>query len=137
MILHILSGLYGSLKDILYQFSINDLIEINIISFGIYFFLKWISLDTQKNLLIYCYTYLAILTFSYIAYLPVLQYTLFLFLPVAILIFIVLHQTILQRNFVTLKNLQSNNSINNKEIWEEIIIRTSLTALNKKKIAFF
>lgn len=124
----------SSLYTIIYRlqiFNYSDMIEILFFSVIIYFFLLWLKQDTQKNLIFPFYIYCTITFISYYANLNIISTTLFLAAPLAIIIFIILHQNSLQKNFVMLKKVSATPSYNIN--WLEEFIRSCLSALNNNK----
>lgn len=109
----------------------HDTIEILFFATLIYYFSQWLINDTQKNLLFYFYGYCITLITAFYGNIPTIATLLFIGSPVALIIFIILHQKTLQRNFITLKNILP--SISQKEDWVESLIRCSLIAMNNNK----
>jgi len=106
-------------------------LEVLFFTLIIYYFSLWLKKDRQKNLLPYFYGYCFLVFISTYAQLTTINYFLFLFAPVAIMLFIVLHQTTLQRNFVALKHITpAKNASSN---WQHDIIRSFLFAINNNK----
>src|SRR4051812_25368586 len=117
--------------DLLRSIELADYIEILFFSLVIYYFLLWLKKDTQKNLVIIFYGYFTITILSHYAYLPTITYLLCAAAPIALIIFIVLHQETLQRNFVMLKKVTAPVDINNN--WVDELIKSSITALHSNK----
>ena len=137
MLLSILTGFYGMLNDIFISLNWRDFLEIFILFYAVYSFLLWISKDTQQPLLLYSYTYAGLIVLSYFLYLPVLYSLLVLFLPICLVIFIVLHQKTLQKNFISFNTSKEPQKHTHNEEWKEIVIRAALIASNQKKNCFF
>jgi len=106
-------------------------IEILFFTLLIYYFSLWLKADRKKNLLPYFYGYCTLTLVTHFTQLTTISYFLFLFAPVAIMLFILIHQTTLQRNFVALKNIVPAKNI--KTNWPETVIRSFLFAINKNK----
>jgi len=108
-----------------------NIVEILFFTFLIYYFSVWLQKDRCKNLLPYFYGYCFLTLFSYFTQLTTMSYVLFLFAPVAVMLFITIHQKTLQKNFVALKNITPAKHIHGQ--WPEILIRSCLVALNDNK----
>jgi DNA integrity scanning protein DisA with diadenylate cyclase activity len=108
-----------------------DIIEVLFFAGAIYYIQLWLKKDSQRNLLLGFYMYCALFCASYYADLPVLRFILFVFAPAIAMLFIILHEETLQKNFITL----SNPAVPFREqtTWVEELIKCSLTALNKHK----
>lgn len=111
-----------------------DIAEIAIISTIIYAFIRWISHDTQKNLVLWFYGYCAFILFSRTADLENLSYLIFITSPIALLLFIIIHQQTLQKNFITLTSLSPQ--AHSPAHWLEELIQGCLHALNKNQEIF-
>jgi len=112
-------------------FYLRNTIEILFFAIIIYYFSVWLKNDQHKNLLPYFYGYCFLSILSYHSQLTTITYFLFLFAPVAIMLFILVHQTTLQKSFVSLKNITpAKYEISN---WEHDLIRSFLFAINKNK----
>lgn len=112
-------------------FKLTDVIEISFFSILFYSFSVWLSKDKQKNLLPTFYLMNVSLIFTNITCMQTIYNFLINFWPAIITLFILVHQNILQKNFITLKNLSpiKNNNID----WFENLMRSCLMALNNKK----
>src|SRR3989304_515274 len=108
-----------------------DCIEVLFFSCTVYSFSTWLKKDTEKNLLPYLYGYCLVTLCSYYFQLPTITYCAFLFSPVVIMLFILLHQETLQRNLIALKNISPLNY--HPHDWLETVLRHMLKALNEKK----
>jgi len=108
-----------------------NIIEILFFTLSIYYFSLWLKEDKNKNLLPYFYGYSLLILASHYAQLTTISYVLFLFAPVAIMLFIMLHQTTLQRNFIALKNITPAKNISSQ--WQHDTIRSFLFAINNNK----
>ncbi len=105
--------------------------EIFIFTTLIYSFLSWLKRDTQTNLTYSFYVYCILLCGSYYAQLSTVHATLLTGAPLALMLFIVLHQETLQRNFVMFKKAQKPQEFSSH--WIDELMRGSLTALNNNK----
>lgn len=108
-----------------------DLIEIALFSSVIYYFSAWLKEDKQKPLLLSFYGYCVAITIGHIAHLQTVSSALFLFAPVLLVVFIVLHQDTLQRNFITLHNITPSQTTAND--WLELLVRSCLVAVSNNK----
>ncbi len=112
-----------------------DFIEIVFFSSLFYYASRWLKKDKQKNLLIPFYSYCALCFSAHYLELTTVSYTLFLFAPVAAMIFIVIHQEQLQRNFISLKNITPAKQVHLD--WLETLIKTALLTINNgKKVTY-
>lgn len=110
----------------------HDLIEIAFFSTVIYYFSLWLIGDKQKELLFYFYGYCAATIAAFTFNLPAIASLLFIGSPVITVIFIMLHQETLQRNFITLKNIIPAQKMHT-ENWIELLIRSCVMAMNNNK----
>ena len=108
-----------------------DAIEIVFFWVVSYYLLLWLKKDTEKNLLGAFYLYCGIFFFAHYADLPVLRFTLFISTPVIALIFIIMHQETLQKNFVNLT--KGAPKILETTHWIDELIKCCLMALNRHR----
>ncbi len=108
-----------------------DIIEVLFFAGAIYYIQLWLKKDSQRNLLLGFYIYCALFCASYYADLPVLRFILFIFAPAIAMLFIILHQETLQKNFITLSNPAT--PLKDQSTWIDELIKCTLTALNKHK----
>lgn len=112
-------------------FGFRDVIEILCITNAIYFFSIWLKQDQQKPLVLYFYSMCSLVIMAHLVGLPTLTASLSTFFPVSIMLFILVHQKSLQKNFVTLKNMQPAHIINHD--WLETLLRSCIIAANNKQ----
>ena len=112
-------------------FGFRDVIEILCITNAIYFFSIWLKQDQQKPLVLYFYSMCSLVIMAHLANLQTLTASLSTFFPVSIMLFILIHQKSLQKNFVTLKNMQPAQIINHD--WLETLLRSCIIAANNKQ----
>lgn len=105
--------------------------EVLIFSSLIYSFLSWLKKDIQKNLTYPFYVYCILFCGSYYVQLSTVHAILLSGAPLALMLFIVLHQETLQRNFVMFKRAQKPQEFSSH--WIDELMRGSLTALNNNK----
>ena len=108
-----------------------DLIEILFFAMLFYYAALWLKKDKQKNLLPSFYGYCALTFSTHFMGLTSISHVLFLFAPVAAMIFILMHQELLQKNLIALKNLTPTKHV--QIDWLETLIKTSLRAINDGK----
>jgi DNA integrity scanning protein DisA with diadenylate cyclase activity len=111
-----------------------DILEIFFLSSMVYALIRWLAQDVQKNILFWFYSYAALLFGTYYLNLQIIHMTLFVTSPVALMLFILLHQQTLQKNFITLTSLSTKAHATNH--WLEELIQASLYALNKNREVF-
>lgn len=113
-----------------YFFLWRDVIEISIFSLAFYYFSRWLAYDKNNQLLRYFYLYCTVTLIAYQAQLTTLSTLLCFTAPIIIMLFIIMHQNILQRNFVALRSAKTSCQPNT---WLESLIRSALIALNHSK----
>ena len=116
-----------------YIFGWTDLIEIGFFSIIIYYFSVWLAQDKRKNLIIPFYSYCLLIIGSAALNVTTMHNVLLIFAPAALLIFIVVHQELLQRNFISLKQIIPAQKSMTDGDWIDSLIRTCLVAFNTKK----
>lgn len=120
---------------IISHFSLIDSIEIIFFSIGIYYFSLWLKQDRQKNLLFSFYGYCSIVFSCYYLNLPTLTLFLFITAPIAIMLFILFHQELLQKNFIALAAINALKPEEEND-WLETVIRGCLIAINNNKTIY-
>ncbi len=121
------------LESFQYLYIINfiDVFEILIFSFVIYYFSLWLKQDSQKKLLSSFYLIFSTIFVTQFFQMNVLHNFLIYFFPAIIMLFILVHQKVLQKNFISLlKITPEKQSLTD---WLEILMRSSLIAMNNKK----
>ncbi len=120
-------------KEIIYRLGIfawQDVLEILAISAGIYGFTAWLSQDNQKKLTgKFLALTGAVITAQFLE-LPTLSTLTIALYPTMLMLFILVHQTSLQKNFISLKNLQSPELLTQTN-WLQTLLRSSLIAINQ------
>ncbi len=114
-----------------YFFGWRDAVEILTFSTLFYWVSRWLKRDKQKNLVGYFYSYCALCFTAYFAQLPTMTTFLFMFAPVMIIFFLLMHQETLQKNFVALRNITPAKLANSQ--WLDTLVRTCLVAINNNK----
>lgn len=117
----------------LYLITWRDLCEIIFFSTTIYYFTLWLSYDTKKNLVGHFYIYCGLLIGSYITEINGITSVLLWCAPLISTVFVLFHQTTLQKNFITLTAQKPEEQVNAPTTWIDEIVRASLLALNKNK----
>lgn len=112
-------------------FGWRDGIEILFFSGIFYYLALWLRQDRKSNLLWYFYGYCIAICTAYFAALSSVSLFLLLCSPIIIMLFMVIHQETLQRNFVALKNTPPIQPIHTN--WLEIFMQGCLIAMNKNK----
>ena len=97
----------------------------------VYYFSLWLSADKQKNLVMPFYAYCGALCASQLIGLYSLHMLLLYGAPCAVMVFILFHQQVLQKNFVTLRRY-SVSTVQSAS-WVETLISMCLYAMNKNK----
>lgn len=108
-----------------------DPIEILLLSITIYYISIWFKKDAQKNLLPYFYGFCSFTITVHVLGLSTISYCLFLFSPAIIFIFMFMHQSVLQRNLIALKNITLAHSPSDH--WITTLLRASLTMMHANK----
>lgn len=108
-----------------------DGIEILLISGFFYYISRWLSQDKQKPLLAIFYGYCSLLLIADYAQLTTISTLLLLFLPILCAIFLIIHQTTLQKNFISLHAITplQKPSID----WIQTLLRAALTTASDNK----
>lgn len=112
-------------------FKWSDFIEILIFSSFIFYFSNWLQKDKQKKLLPTFYSLCFLFIASDYFGLFTLSNFLFSFAPVGIMLFILLHQNSIQKNFIAAKNITPLSL--SKLDWVECLIKAMLTSTNSNK----
>lgn len=115
----------------LYELLLRDIIEITIYSSCIFVFCTWLKADKTKNLLGYFFAYTALILVAWIAQLPTLSSFLVSYAPIALLLFIILHEKTLQRNVVALRSITPAQHASDD--WLDTTISSCLSAINSNK----
>jgi hypothetical protein len=123
-------NLFSNTLEHLSLYSWKDICEVLFFTSIVYYFSIWLKRDRQKPLLLSFYAYLTVITFSYYANLFTITTLLITFAPVGLVLFIVLHQETLQRNFISLHNITPKEDYGD---WVEHMIRSCLVAVGNNK----
>ncbi len=109
----------------------SDGIEIIFFSTGIYYFSLWLKQDHHKNLLGYFYSYCTLALIAYHVPLYGISFLLCMSSPIVFMLFILVHQNTLQKNFVALRNIVPAHK--ESADWLDIFIRACLINSNNNK----
>lgn len=109
-----------------------DGIEILFFATALFYAAQWLKQDRQQPLLGYLYSYLALTIGSYFCGLFSISYVLCALSPAAVMVFVLIHQKTLQRNYISLRNLTPRKQTHNAN-WVELVVRSCLVAMNNKK----
>lgn len=126
-----ISSILETFRHHAFFFTWRDALEILFFSSAIYYFSRWLKKDRQKNLLFYFYAYCLLVFCTYNLSLTTLHYALILFSPMLFMIFVLIHQNTLQKNFITLRNLIAAPKSNHD--WLETLIQAALININNNK----
>lgn len=130
----ILSQASFFLTEFLGIYNFLDFIEISLMSFFCYLLLNWLNIDKQNNLLYYFYAYCGIYCAALLFQMEAINYLLINFLPVISVLFIIIHQERLQKNFISFKKIDYTEKNTH---WFDEFTRTCLNLLNSKKEILF
>ena len=114
-----------------YDLLIRDIIEIFFYSSCAFTLCRWLKTDKTKNIIGYFFAYCALALCSWVTQLPTLTPFLFTYAPIALLLFIVLHEKTLQRNLVTLCSITPARITH--EDWLDTLLSSSLGIINTNK----
>ncbi len=117
-------------------FAIQDMLEILFFSAIVFSFVKWLKQDQHTNLLTYFYLGACILVSAY--FLDLQNIVLFYSAswPIMVLIFIVIHQKSLQKNYVAARTLIPNKKID-QTTWLTLTMSALFKSLQHKKNTIF
>ena len=110
---------------------LRDIVEILFYSSCTFALCKWLRADKTKNLMSYFFAYCALMLCAWITELSTLTPFLFTYAPVALLLFIVLHEKTLQRNLVSLCSITPARV--QHEDWLDTLLSSSLALINTNK----
>lgn len=115
-----------------YHLIMRDIIEIIFYSSCIFTLCQWLRADKTKNITVYFFAYCMLTLSAWVAQMPTLTPFLFSYAPVALLLFIILHEKTLQRNLVTLCSITPARI--QHEDWLDTLLSCSLTSINNNKL---
>lgn len=114
-----------------YNLLLRDVCEIFFYSSCIFMLCRWLLADKSKPLMIYFLGYCLLCISTWVLAFPTLSSFLLNNAPIAILLFIVLHEKTLQRNFITLSDTSSSQRMSSD--WLNTIMQVCLTSINSSK----
>lgn len=119
------------LSSALMFFTWRDAIEIIFFSAIIYIISLWLKKDSQKNLLGYFYLYCLLFFVSYQLHLPTITYTLAFGAPIIAMLFILMHQRTLQKNFIALRSITP--AMQDATPWLETLMQVCMTSIDNQQ----
>jgi len=114
-----------------YTFEWRDVVEILFFSSLFYYFGRWLSKDKQKNLCGYFIGYCAAAIAAYFMQLSTVSTFMIMYSPVFIMLFIIIHQETLQKNFITSKNKVPVKTY--KPDWLHLVLSSCLQAAHNNQ----
>ena len=114
-------------------YSVIDCIEILFFTLIVFKVSSWLNKDHTKALLLYFYSYVAILFGSYFFQLTTIYQVMLASAPIFFVLLIVHHQKNLQKNFILSNHKPITPATMNNKQWIEILIRSCLVASHHKK----
>jgi hypothetical protein len=129
--MNILSTLHAFFYCHTYFLTWRAIVEILFFSTLFYQVSLWLKKDRHLNLLGYWYGYCIVGLIAHALQLNTISSLLFLFAPTIIMLFMMMHQEQLQKNFVALRTLQPARTPTAD--WLEQLVRSCLVAVNNNK----
>lgn len=129
--MNILSTLHTFFYSYTYFLTWRAIVEIFFFSTLFYQISLWLKKDRHLNLLGYWYGYCMVGLIAHTLQLNTISSVLFLFAPTIIMLFLMMHQEQLQKNFVALRSLAPARTPTAD--WVEQLVRSSLVAINNNK----
>jgi hypothetical protein len=129
--MNILSTLHAFFYSYTYFLTWRAIVEILFFSTLFYQVSLWLKKDRHLNLLGYWYGYCTVGLIAHALQLNTISSVLFLFAPTIIMLFLMMHQEQLQKNFVALRSLTPARTP--AADWLEQLIRSCLVAVNNNK----
>lgn len=120
------------MSSIIAAYTWRDAVEIICFSCAAYYVSLWLKKDTQKNLIGYFYLYSLMFITSYYLQLTALFSALLISAPVVAILFVVMHQRTLQKNFVALRNLTPATT-EAATSWLETLMQTCITCIDNQQ----
>ena len=129
--MNIISFIHNLFHSYTYFITWRAIVEILFFSTLFYQLALWLKRDRHHNLLGYWYGYCLLGLIAYSLQLTTISSVLFFFTPAIIMLFLIMHQEQLQRNFVALRNL--NPARVPTADWLDQVIRSCIVAVNNNK----
>lgn len=108
-----------------------DIIEVVFFVSAFYYWSSWLAKDHSRNLLFSFYAYCTLICGAYVCSLNTLTHVLFLYSPVTVMLFILFHQTTLQKNFVVAHTITRATTYTHD--WLSVVLQSFLTAAHNNK----
>lgn len=118
----------GDMATLINLLTWRDSVEITLLWMISYGMLRWLAADTQKPLVSYAYSYALLSGIAYCLNLEALTTLLIGGAPVIFLLFVILHQETLQKNFIALRAIKAK--IPAARSWLDELIKSVLYALS-------
>ena len=110
-----------------------DYVEIALFTLPFFLFSLWLQQDKTKPLLLYFYGYCTVYAITLLSGFSSVSDALLVSSPFALICFIIIHQQILQKNFVSLVALKEPESSHTSSAWPELLVRAMLSYANHQK----
>jgi hypothetical protein len=123
-------------SDHLGLYTIQNYIEVSILTGCMYKILRWLQQDSTKHIILYVYAYAALMIASYLFSCITLFWIMFLSLPLAALICIMAHQKQIQKNFILASSKDLTPHTLPVKNWLDLLIRAHLLASYQNKQIF-
>lgn len=114
-------------------YSIVDVLEITFLVIATFKISSWLNKDYTKPLLLYFYSYFAILFSSYFFQLTTIYHLMLVTAPIYFVLLVIHHQKNLQKNFILSKNKPLTPAKVIHKEWLETLVRSCLIASHHKK----
>ncbi|MFI5332492.1 MAG: hypothetical protein ACHQVS_00120 [Candidatus Babeliales bacterium] len=105
-----------------------DAVEIALLALIVYYLSLWLKKDRQKNLLFYFYGYCISIAAAYLLHLTTISHLLVVCSPLIIMLFVLIHQETLQKNFVALRTITPARQTRTE--WLDSMMQTVVTTMN-------
>lgn len=112
-------------------FSWKDGLEIFVLSAGIYYFLRWLRQDAHKHLVMHFYAYCGIFFASHFMGLQTVTWLFMVTAPAVFVIFFIIHQETLQKNFIAFKKIVPAQVQNHG--WLDALLGALVYAMHKNR----
>src|SRR3990167_587202 len=119
--------------DQLSLYSFQNYLEVFVFSFMIYKILRWLQKDHTKHLVLYVYGYASMMIASQLTGCVTLFWTMFILMPVAMLVSVVIHQKQFQKNFILASGKDLTPHTMPTKNWLELLVRSCLLAAYQNK----
>lgn len=110
---------------------LRDCAEIIFYSSILYVFCIWLKTDKTKNIVGYFLTYCITALSCWYLQMPTMTHFLFSYAPIALLLFIIMHEKTLQKNLVALRTITPATAP--QDDWLDTVLSSCLTIINANK----